>query len=183
MKCNNKTLQENQGGDVAFVSAFKIRIQRGMLLKAAALVWNNPGPLTFWVCCKRHLVKAVRGKRSNSCSHNIRKGERSSGECFYLSTILSITFVLLLCSGVLAQSRIPACRVLAKAHPCPSLHNTISWQASGGRHGETGRAVGSNCRNSRCLCRVKVSAAMQEEGTCGGGWGKQRGKEPKKVFL
>lgn len=39
MKCNNKTLLENQGGDVTFVSAFKmIHIQKGMLLKAAAFV-------------------------------------------------------------------------------------------------------------------------------------------------
>lgn len=169
---------------VLFVSAFKIHIRRGMLLKAAALAWNNPGPLTLGVCCRRHLVKAVHGKRSNSYSHKSRAGKRSSREFhFYFKCYFVNMFVLLLCSGVLAQSRIPACRVLAKAHPCPPLDNIISWQPSMGRHGETGRAVGSNCRNSRCLCCVKVLAATWQKGTCGGGWNKQRMKELKKVLV
>ena len=157
-----------------------------MLLKAAALVWNNPGPLTLWVCCKRHLVKAVHGGRSSSSQQ--QRGKELlrvfvAESYLYFKYYFVDMFVLLLCSGVLAQSRIPARWVLAKDHPCPPLHNVISWQASMGRHGRTGRAVDSDCRNSRCLCCVKVSAVTQQKGTCRGEWRRQRMKELKKVFV
>lgn len=49
-----------------------------------------------------------------------------AGSRFYFKYCFVNMFVFLLCSGVLAQSRIPACWVLAKVHPCPPLDNIIS---------------------------------------------------------
>lgn len=59
--------------------------------------------------------------------------------CFYFKYCFVNMFVLLLCSEVLAQRKVPACWVLTKGHPRPPLDNIISWQASLGRHGWGGR--------------------------------------------
>jgi len=104
------------------------------MLKAAALVLTNPGPLTLWVCCKRHLVKAVCGERPNSYSHNNREGKGALESVvaephFYFKYYFVNTLVSLLCSGVLAQSRIPGCwpKPISAPHWAIQLADELPW--------------------------------------------------------
>lgn len=75
-----------------------------------------------WVCCERHLVKVVHREIKLLTTERGKELSRVfvAESCFYFKYCFVNMFVLLLCSEMLAQRKIPACWVLTKGHLAPT---------------------------------------------------------------